>query len=161
MTVRQAKLKDLDAIFELGQEMLDRVYGEGEVETDPQQGRKDMRFLMNSKTAIVLVDVDEDGVLNGFVAGQVMKQAFVNLRYVTDIAFVVREDKPVTAVKLLRHFINWGKGQPNVREVLINVITGLSDPVKMTTMYERLGMRHVGGSFSVWLGNTSQGREAG
>ena len=79
--------------------------------------------------------------------------------HIPGVPFVVKENKPVTAVKLLRHFINWGKGQKNVREVLVNVVTGLSDPVKMTKMYERLGMRHVGGSFSVWLGDTAQGRK--
>lgn len=150
--IRQAKLADLDDIFTLGQKMLDRVHGPGVVKVDPQQGRKDMRFLMNSKTAIVLVDRSSDGELLGVLAGQVVKQSFVDLRFATDLAFYVQEDHPITAVKLLRHFINWAKGQPNVREILIQVSTGLGDSERMTTMYEKLGLRHMGGCFSVWLG---------
>ena len=155
MAVRKATVEDVPRIFDLGQDMLDRMYGEGKVMANRERGYKEMRQLIQSKTGLVIVD-EQEGELLGVLAGQVMVWAFVNLRYATDIAFFVREDRPVTAVKLLRRFVYWAQKQRNVREVLINVTHGLGDLDRVKVMYEKLGMIHVGGSFSVRLGNLAE-----
>lgn len=155
MAVRVAKVEDVPAIFDLGQKMLTRMYGPGKVKANRTTGYSEMRMLIQSKTGLVIVD-EIEGEIVGVLAGQVMKWSFVDLRYATDIAFFVEENRPVTAVKLLRRFIYWAQQQPNVREVLVNVTHGLGDMERMKTMYEKLGMRHVGGSFSVRLGNLAE-----
>ena len=153
--VREATINDVPAIFDLGQEMLNRMYGLGRVRADRERGYREMRQMIASKQSIVLVD-EQKGELLGVLVGQVMKWSFVDLRYATDIAFFVQENRPVTAIKLLRRFIYWAQQQPNVREVLVNVTHGLGDVERMKTMYEKLGMRHVGGSFSLLLGNLAE-----
>jgi hypothetical protein len=158
VSVREATVEDVPRIFDLGQKMLNRMYGYGKVQANRTTGYREMRQLIQSKIGVVLVD-EVDGELLGVLAGQVMKWSFVDLRYATDIAFFVEENHPVTAVKLLRTFIYWARQQPNVREVLVNVTHGLGDMERMKTMYEKLGMRHVGGSFSIRLGNLAE-REA-
>lgn len=155
MAVREATVEDVPRIFDLGQDMLNRMYGLGRVRANRTRGYKEMRQLIHSKVGLVIVD-EEGGELLGVLAGQVMTWSFVDLRYATDIAFFVKEDKPVTAVKLLRRFIYWAQQQPNVREVLINVTHGLGDVDRMKTMYEKLGLHHVGGSFSIRLGNLAE-----
>ena len=158
--IKVATYEDMDAMFKLGQENLDRQYGRNVMRVDEQEGRRELRQIMSSATGVAYVDYDSEGQLNGCIIGQVVKQSFVKNRFVTDLAFFVREDKPITAVKLLRHFIDWGRKQKNINEVIINVSSGLGDTERMKTMYEKLGLRWMGGCFCLELGKVAAAKAA-
>jgi hypothetical protein len=73
------------------------------------------------------------------------------MRIAQDFAFYVEEGRPVTAIKLLRRFIYWANQQPNVDEVLVSVTHGIGDLDRVKVLYEKLGMTHIGGVFSMPL----------
>ena len=147
--IREATIADVPKIFDLGQEMLNRMYGLGRVRVNREEGYRDMRMLINSKTGLVVIDVDAEGNLLGVLAAQRVKQIFTDHWYCVDQAFFVQENKPISALKLVRHFLWWAQQQKGVNEAIVNVTHGLGDPERMRVMYEKLGMTHLGGSFGV------------
>lgn len=144
--IRQGRLEDIPRIFEIGQWYLDQIQDGYKI--DWKNGPKDLRYLMSSKQGRVLV-AEVDGKVVGTLIGQVVKQAFVDVRYATDLAFVVEPGHPVQAVMLARHFIHWARKQPNVKEVTLQISTGLANVDRVARMYEKLGMRNMGGCFTV------------
>lgn len=144
--IRQGRLEDIQPIFEIGQWYLDQIHDGYKI--DWKQGPKDLRFLINSKQARVLV-AEVDGKVVGALIGQVVKQAFVDIRYATDLAFIVKPGHPIQAVMLARHFIHWARKQPNVREVTLQISSGLRNNERVARMYEKLGMKNMGACFTL------------
>jgi hypothetical protein len=92
-----------------------------------------------------------DGEIVGCLAGQVMRQSFVDIRYATDLAFVVMPNHPAQAVALARHFIHWAKAQKNVKEVTLQISSGLANADRVSEMYEKLGLKKMGSCHTVYL----------
>lgn len=146
--IREGKLDDIPKLLEIGQYYLDQIHPGMKI--DKQQAPKDLRYLMSSKTGVVLV-AEEEGEIVGVLAGQVMKQAFVDCRYATDLAFVVLPGHPIQAVQIARQFVHWAKQQRNVKEIVLNISSGLGNVDRTGKMYERLGMRKMGGTYAIYL----------
>jgi hypothetical protein len=148
VAVRIAKVEDVPAIFDLGQQMLNRMYGPGRVKANRTSGYSEMRMLIQSKTGLVIVD-EIEGEIAGVLAAQRMKQAFCDHWIAVDLAYFVEENKPITAMKLVRHYLWWAQQQKGVNEALINVTHGVGDVERAKELFVKLGMTHVGGSFAV------------
>lgn len=156
--VRPAELTEIREILSLGERFLHRINPEMAIDFD--EGRRDLRFLMASKTGTVLITRDrKTRKLTGVLAGQVMKQAFVKSRYATDLAFVVERGYPIHAVALARHFIHWARSHKNCREVVLNISSGLDDADRLGVMYEKLGLRKVGGCFSAYFPRSTAAKQ--
>jgi len=148
MTIREGRLNDIPKLLEIGQYYLDQIHPGMTI--DKNSAPKDLRYLMSSKTGVVLVAEHHNEIV-GVLVGQVMKQAFVNCRYATDLAFVVMPGHPIQAVQLARQFVHWAKGMRNVKEIVLNISSGLGNVERVGEMYERLGMRKMGGTYAIYL----------
>lgn len=146
--VRHGRLEDIPKLLEIGQWYLDQISPGAKI--DHKNAPKDLRYLMNTATGCVLV-AEVRGEIVGTLIGQVVKQSFVDLRFATDLAFVVMPGHPVQAVMLARQFIHWAKQQRNVREVTLQISSGLANVDRVALMYEKLGMRNMGACFTLQL----------
>lgn len=146
--IRRGKLEDIPKLLDIGQWYLDQIH-DG-LKIDRKAAPKDLRYLMSSATGVVLV-AEKDGEIVGGLAGQVVKQSFVDVRFATDLAFVVKPGNPVMAVMLARRFIQWARGQKNVKEITLQISSGLANADRVARMYEKLGLRNMGACFTLYL----------
>lgn len=146
--VRSARHEDIPKLLEIADWYVRQI--NPELRADKVGGAKDLRFLMASKTGCVFV-AEVDGVVVGGLAGQVLKQSFVDCRYATDVGFAVLPKHPIQAVMLVRRFVQWARKQPGVKEITLQISSGLANADRVGRMYERLGLRHMGACFTGYL----------
>ena len=146
--VRDGTLADIPQMLEIGQWYLDRIHNG--VKIDWKEAPKELRYLMSTATGKVLV-AEKEGEIVGLLVGQVVKQSFVKMRFATDLAFVVKPGHPIQAVMLARHFIHWARQQKNVKEVILQISSGLANADRVAKLYEKLGLRNMGACFALYL----------
>jgi len=146
--IRNAEYRDIPAILDIGQWYLDHIHPGTTI--DREAGPKDLRYLISSATGWVGV-AEKGGEIVGALAGQVVRQSFVKQRYATDVGFVVLPGHPIQAVGLARHFIHWSRQQKGVRDVTLQISSGLANVDRVGKLYEKLGLRHMGGCYTMFL----------
>jgi GNAT superfamily N-acetyltransferase len=107
-----------------------------------------------------IVARDESGRLVGYLAGSIDEYFFCRERVATSIFLFVDPGRRggLAAVKLVLAFRQWALNRGAV-ELYIGVASGVT--VERTGRFlQRLGLRHTGGNYSLWLTDHA-GRGAG
>lgn len=115
---------------------------------DEFKTRKTLLFLMSARRGCVFVATDSGGRVIGFIAGQADSLWFSKACYATDIAFLVKPGFPVQGFLLAKRFIRWAKSIPDVVDITLNISSGLDIDNRLGRMYERLGLKPMGGCYS-------------
>ncbi len=144
--IRLADIPDIDAICELGEELLaDSIYAG--VKPDPQKFRMFLAGMIGSKKGTVLVVTDDRNKPQGFLIGMVEEFFFSRERMATDIVAYVRRGFRNLAPGLVKTFIAWGESKPRVIMTIMGQSSGIGDPDRAGAMYENLGLSRVGGIY--------------
>lgn len=144
--LRIGNIPDMDAICDLGRELLaDSVYSG--LKADDQRFRTFVAGLMGLQTATVLVVVDDDDKPQGFLIGMIDDLFFSRSRYGTDLAFYIREGYRYAAPAMINKFIEWAKSKPRVKYIQLGISSGTGNPERIGRMYEKLGLKRVGGLY--------------
>lgn len=144
--VRVADIPDMDALCDLGEELLNHsVYAN--IKPDEEKFRRFVAGMMGIKTGTVLVVVDDNDKPQGFLLGVVDELFFSTRRQATDLAVYVREGYRHLAPRLFRTFIKWAESKPRVERVTLGISSGIGDPERVGKMYGKLGLSQVGGIF--------------
>ncbi len=144
--IRPGDIPDMDAICELGSELLeDSLYGG--IKPDETKFRLFVAGLMGHNKGSVLLVVDDDDKPQGFLLGMVDTLFFSQKCYATDMAVYVREEYRHLAPGLFKRFIAWAESKPKVAQIILGQSSGIGDPDRVGRMYEHLGLSHVGGIY--------------
>ena len=146
--IREATLGDIDAILELARYFVPKV---GVAELSEKRFRPELGRLIKSEHMIALV-AEHEGRIVGCLLGQVGRVWYSEDCYATDIGFVVLpEYSGIYAWLMARKFIRWAKAQPKVVEVTMQISSGLGDIERTGKMYESIGLKKMGGCYTVAL----------
>jgi hypothetical protein len=144
--IRLATYKDLDSIIEIGRAVASEISAHYVV--DEFKSRKTLLFLIGARRGCVFVAENKAGEVVGFIAGQVDALWFSKACYATDIAFLVKPGNPVQGFLLAKRFIRWAKAIPDVVDITLNISSGLDTDNRLGRLYERLGLKPMGGCYS-------------
>lgn len=144
--IRLATHKDLTAILEIGRATAAEISQHYVV--DEFKTRKTLLFLMGARRGCVFVAENKAGDVVGFIAGQADALWFSKACYATDIAFLVKPGNPVQGFLLAKRFIRWAKAIPDVVDITLNISSGMDLNNRLGRMYERLGLKPMGGCYS-------------
>lgn len=101
----------------------------------------------NSALGTVLLADGPDG-LEGFLIGIAQPLWWANAKYATDLAFYA--SRSGAGASLAKRFLSWAKALPGVAEITLGVSSGI-DPERTGQLYERLGLRRVGGIYTMMV----------
>lgn len=92
---------------------------------------------------------EHDGKIVGMVAGMIDRIYGVGESLWTgDLFLHVRKDAPARALNaLLRAFIGWSEGNPNVMETRVSTSDAAGDYSKLGALYERMGFVECGRTY--------------
>ena len=144
--VRLADIPDIDAIVELGRELLSKSVYQG-IKPDEQKFKVTVAGLIGHKRGVVYVIVDDDNKPQGFFLGMVEELFFSSKQYATDLAVYVRDGYRNLAPRMYNKFIAWAKNKPKVVEITLGVSSGIGDTERVGDLYEKLGLSRVGGLY--------------
>lgn len=93
---------------------------------------------------------ERKGVICGFVAGMLDRVYHVGEPlWASDVFLHVREgEPPMTSIKLLKAYVEWAEGNPNVYEVRLSSSYASPEGKDAEVLYERLGFEESGKTFS-------------
>jgi hypothetical protein len=156
---RRGDVQDVKRIHELGKELMGSVY--------PGMKMNDVKFkttvanCMFSKSGCCFVVVDESDVPAGFILGVIDTPFYSDQRFATDLAFYVRPEARSYGAWLASRFINWGKSVPGVTEITMAISSGIGDVDRIGRMYEKKGMRRMGGLYTMRVQSAGKVRKIG
>jgi len=144
--IRLADIPDMDAICELGRELLSQsVYAN--IKPDDEKFRLFVAGLMGLKNGSVLVVVDDEDKPQGFMLGMVEELFFSRQRMATDLAVYVREGYRHLAPHMFKKFIKWAESKARMSQITLGISSGIGGEERTGKMYENLGLNRVGGIF--------------
>lgn len=145
--IRLGDIPDIDQICDLAKELLEQsIYAD--IEPDRSKFRLLVANMCGDKTSRVMVIVDDENNLQGFLLGMVEELFFSRRRYGTDLCMYVREGFRHLAPSMIRQFIHWAKSKPRVDLVLFGISSGFGDPERTGKLYASLGFANVGGIYA-------------
>jgi hypothetical protein len=146
--IRLGDIPDMQAIVDLGYELLDESVAYSGIKADEQMFRTMVASMMGQKLTRVFLVVDDDDKPQGFLLGLVDSLFFSRDRYATDIAIYVRDGYRHLAPRLAKEFITWAESKPRVRQITLGISSGIGDQERIGKMYETLGLSRVGGIYT-------------
>lgn len=144
--IRLATYKDLDSIIEIGRATAAEISPHYVV--DEFKARKTLLFLIGARRGCVLVAENKAGEVIGFIAGQIDALWFSKSCYATDVAFLVKSGYPMQSYLLAKTFVQWAKSFDDVVDITLNISSGLDPKGRLGKLYERLGLKPMGGCYS-------------
>lgn len=144
--IREACIGDISQLTDLARYFAPKA---GLAALSESRFKPAMNQLIKSPNAIVLV-AEHEGVLVGALVGQATRVWYSDDYYATDIAFVVKpEFSGFYAWIMVKRFIRWAKAQPKVVDVTMQVSSGLDTDGRIGRMYEQLGLKNMGGCYTL------------
>jgi hypothetical protein len=143
--IRAATYADIPALIAIGALYAPQI--SAHYDLDEPQIKKTLLFLMASKRGCVFVS-EVCGEIVGLLIGQIDRLWFSKKFYATDIAFLVKPGHPMQGYLMAKRFVNWAKSFNDVIDVTMQISSGLGDTDRIGRMYERLGLKRVGGCFT-------------
>jgi hypothetical protein len=151
--IRDANLSDIDGLCELAEYFFSKMPGG---KFSEKVFRPNIRMLIKSPTARVIVAV-HDGKIAGCLIGVVEKLWFSEDLIAHDVAFGVKpEVSGLYAWIMARQFIRWARSHKKVVDVTMQISSGLGDPERVGMLYEALGMKKMGGCYSLFVNGGAQ-----
>jgi GNAT superfamily N-acetyltransferase len=145
--VRHATTADIATLVELGRSMHAEAPVLRHAAFSPQKVEATLRLAMEH--GLVLLNVDEDGSIDGAFVGVVIERWFSTERYFADLAFYVKPERRggLTAYRLLRGVLAWceAKGLAPC-DVTLAVSTGVH-PETTGRLFEQMGFERYGGMY--------------
>lgn len=141
-----ATYKDVDRILEIGRDMAAKISQHYII--DDFKTRKTLLFLINSRRGCVFVAKNKAGDVIGFIAGQIDALWFSKACYATDVAFLVEHGYPMQSYLLAKTFVSWAKSFNDVVDITLNISSGMDPKGRLGRLYERLGLKPMGGCYS-------------
>jgi hypothetical protein len=144
--IRAATHEDLTAILEIGRATAAEISPHYVV--DEFKTRKTLLFLMNARRGCVFVATNKHDEVIGFIAGQIDALWFSKACYATDVAFLVKRGYPMQSYLLAKKFVAWAKSFNDVVDITLNISSGMDSKGRLGRLYERLGLKPMGGCYS-------------
>ena len=136
--VRLADISDINAIVELGRELLaGSVYSD--LKPDEMSFKMLLAGLMGNRKGVVLVVVDDDNQPQGFLVGITDQYGFSRATYATDIYTYIRKPYRKHAFRLYNKFITWAKTKPRIAFIELAQSNGNGNYNRWCLLMERLG----------------------
>lgn len=144
--IRDATLADIDALVDLARFFVPKV---GAATLSEKRFRPEICKLIKAENSMVLIAEHENAIV-GCLIGQLGRVWYSDDLYATDLGFVVRpEYSGLYAWLMAKKFIRWAKSDKRVVEVTMQISSGLGDTERVGKMYESLGLKHMGGCYTV------------
>lgn len=145
--VRLADIPDIDALCELGRELLEQSVYAG-IKPDEYKFKTLLAGLMGSKNGTVLVVTDDDNQPQGFLLGMVDELFFSREKYATDLAVYARKAYRQYVPAMYRRFVKWASNRPKVVQISMGISSGIGDAERIGRMYELMGFDRTGGLYA-------------
>lgn len=148
--IRTATLSDIDGIVELAK----HFYGQMEGGRFSEKiFRPNIRMLIKSENSIVIL-CEHDGKISGALIGVIDRLWYSEDFVAHDLAFAVKpKASGLYAWLMAKQFIRWAKSKPNVVDITMQVSSGLGEAERVGALYEALGMKKMGGCYSLFVGD--------
>lgn len=137
--IRQARVADWPAFYELGQRLLSRTpYSKFPV--DRQSAMHAYGQCISSALGFAMV-AESDGKLTGVLLGVADRLWWSNKRYASDLIFYSEDGR--SGLALMRAFIKWAESVPGVVDITMAQSSGINIE-KTAALYRRCGFQRVG-----------------
>lgn len=146
--IRAGDIKDIPRIHVLAKELLDASAYGGTVMND-LKFKKTVANCIASKLGCCFVAVNSDDVPEGFILGVADTPFYSDERFATDLAFYVRPQARSAGAWLALRFVRWARSVRGVTDISMAISSGMGDVERIGRMYERMGMRRVGGLYTM------------
>lgn len=146
--IRAGEIKDIPHIHRLGKELLESS-AYGGIQMNDLKFKKTVANCISSKLGCCFVADDSDGVPAGFILGVADTPFYSDERFATDLAFYVRPEARSLGAWLATRFLRWARSVPGVTDISMAISSGMGDVDRIGHMYERLGMKRVGGLYTM------------
>lgn len=148
--IRQAALSDIDGIVDLAKHFYGQMDGGRFSE---KIFRPNIRALIKSERSFVLV-CEHEGKISGILIGVIDRLWYSEDMIAHDLAFAVKpEVSGLYAWLMVKQFMRWAKSKPGVVDITMQVSSGLGDTERVGALYETLGMKKMGGCYSLFVGD--------
>lgn len=144
--VRAGQVEDIQEIHRLAKELLEASVYNG-IPMDDAKFKQTVAMLMGSALGAVFVVSDDNNKPVGFIMGMADTLFFSKKRYATDLCMYVRPKASAYGAFLVRRFIRWAERIPAIAEITLGISSGMSNSERLGRMYERMGLRRVGGMY--------------
>lgn len=151
-TIRPARSVDVFALVALLHHQHARSRYAGQVSIDDKYARSLLAQAIQRNGGThdggSLVNVVEtgEGVISGFCVGVLDRVYHIGDRLVAQDMFLVAADEapPLTAVRLLKRYVEWAASNPAVFEIHLSHTDALPEGERIGALYERMGFTRCG-----------------
>jgi hypothetical protein len=155
MTLRPARFIDVPALVEMLCELHPQTIYAPFGDVDRDYARKLLAGMVhrhggvhNGGTCVFVVE-DREGVISGFVAGQLAPVYLVGTRLMAqDIFLIAKPTAPVlTGRALMQAYVEWAQSSPKVVEIFFSRLDVVDGSERIDAHYQRMGFEPCGAMF--------------
>lgn len=145
MSVRLAKVEDINQIIELGKKLITRSSIKASV--FDAQAKQVIRRAINDANMNVWV-ADHQGAIVGFLLVVKEQHWFSRDKCAADLCFIVDDKHGNYAASMIRRYVKWAKSDARVTDICLGITSGMDKDGRTGRMYQNLGFTPTGGNFT-------------
>lgn len=143
--IRESTLADIPAILKLTRRVHEETHYR-EIPFSEERYTGVLRTMIASAQHVVLVaESGEDMV--GFLLGTTSRHFFSGKLYATDLIVYAVPGSGHAGAGLILRFLEWARAKPGVAQIIMGISSDIVDEQKVSALYERAGLKRVGGLF--------------